>query len=433
MKFRTTFLLVMDVVLVNVGIILAFLVRFRGKLPQINFIPYTKIWYILLIFYTGCFYLYGLYRKKRQSLSNIFLSVSKAMNMATLLGVGFTYVFRHRAGNFPTTVFFLSWVINIFLITFYRFLLFKKEMVPKKLLIIGEEIGQIITNLQHYQSEYKAVAVLKELNEDVLSLIKEKGIEEVIIGSGENVPGKILDIIESCKGSGVKFRLVPDLYEIFLTKVSTGDIDGLPLVELETEPISGFYWDIKRAMDIVISLLCLIIFSPLFLIIPILIKRDSKGPVFFRQDRVGKDGKIFTLCKFRSMVVDAEKDTGPIFAKEEDSRLTNVGKFIRKTHLDESPQLINILKGEMSFVGPRPERPYFVEQFKKEVPGYMQRLAVRPGLTGLRQVYAYYDTKPRHKLRYDLLYIRNYSPFLDLKIILKTIQSLWRKYYRYEK
>jgi len=428
-RFNAILLLIMDAIFINAGIILAFLIRFRGTLPARNFVPYLKIWYILLIFYLGCFYLSGLYRQRRQRLWSIFLSVAKSMNLATLFAVGFAYVFRHRFGAFPTTVFFLSWLINIFLITIYRFLLFRKEMAPKRLLIIAgeEESGPIVTNLQQDRNEYNVIAILRELNEELPSIIKEKEIEEVIIARGENISDRLVKVIESCRGTGVKFRLVPDLYEIFFARVNIADLNGSVFVELETEPISGFYWDIKRAMDIVLSLLGLIILSPLFILIPVLIKLDSPGSVFFKQDRVGKDGRIFTIYKFRSMFEDAEKDTGPVFAGEEDSRITRIGRFLRNSHLDEIPQLFNILKGEMSFIGPRPERPYFIEKFKKEVPGYMQRLSVRPGLTGLAQVYASYYVSPHNKLRYDLLYIRNYSPLLDLQILYRTIQILWRR------
>jgi exopolysaccharide biosynthesis polyprenyl glycosylphosphotransferase len=183
----------------------------------------------------------------------------------------------------------------------------------------------------------------------------------------------------------------------------------------------------KRLADILLSVLGLILAAPLMIVVAMLIKIDSQGPVFYRQQRVGQNGKRFTLSKFRSMRDDAEAITGPIFADKDDLRITRVGRGLRTTRVDELPQLLNVLKGEMSFVGPRPERPFFVEQFAKEIPYYTQRLSVRPGLTGWAQVcYSYGATVEDavEKLRLDLYYIKNLSLILDLFIIMKTLKII---------
>jgi exopolysaccharide biosynthesis polyprenyl glycosylphosphotransferase len=181
------------------------------------------------------------------------------------------------------------------------------------------------------------------------------------------------------------------------------------------------YLIIKRFFDIILSLIGLILAMPIILITAIAIKLESEGPVFFLQERTGLNGKTFKIIKLRSMRVDAEKN-GPQWAQKNDSRVTKVGKFIRKTRIDELPQLINVLKGDMSILGPRPERPVFVKQFSKEIPGFEKRLLVKPGLTGWAQVNGGYDITPEEKLKYDLHYINNMSLLLDLKIILKTIK-----------
>ena len=185
------------------------------------------------------------------------------------------------------------------------------------------------------------------------------------------------------------------------------------------------YHMVKRAFDVTASLLGIVFLSPLFLLTAILIKCTSKGPVLFKQTRVGQDGILFDIYKFRTMRTDAEKETGPVWAADNDSRLIPVGKFLRKAHIDEIPQFINILKGEMSLIGPRPERPVFVQQFKKEITNYEKRLAVKPGLTGLAQVWHKYDETiedVRKKIKYDLLYIKKLCLWTDVRILLRTVR-----------
>jgi len=190
------------------------------------------------------------------------------------------------------------------------------------------------------------------------------------------------------------------------------------------------YFIFKRLFDIFLASIGLILSLPLWLIIAIAIKLEDGGPIFYSQERVGKDGKIFRILKFRSMIPDAEKDTGAIWASENDPRVTKVGRILRATAMDELPQLLNILKGDMSFVGPRPERPELVEEFTKKFPDFKKRFAVKPGLTGIAQIYGQYDTPPQHKLKYDLLYIKKQSFLLDLKLILLsfyiTLRGKWQ-------
>lgn len=184
----------------------------------------------------------------------------------------------------------------------------------------------------------------------------------------------------------------------------------------------------KRAFDIVLSILAIIILSPLIGIIVILVKCTSKGPIIYSQIRVGKDGRLFNIYKFRTMKVDAEKTTGPIWAGAKDSRITPIGSFLRKTHMDEIPQFVNVLRGEMSVIGPRPERPVFVEQFVKEIPNYSKRLCVKPGITGLAQVWHRYDETiedVKKKIKYDLLYIKKICLWTDIRILFRTVRVVF--------
>jgi len=204
----------------------------------------------------------------------------------------------------------------------------------------------------------------------------------------------------------------------------TNQIYGFPLIDILPHRMPEWERKIKRLMDITISSAILIAFFPFWLLIAIAIKLDSNGPVFYKQERVGKDGKKFMIYKFRSMVHDAESKTGPKWAQREDPRMTWFGKLIRKPRLDEVPQFFNVLKGEMSLIGPRPERPYFVEKFKREIPFYARRLGVKPGITGWAQIKGEYDTtidNVKTKLQYDLFYLENMSLRMDLKVIINTI------------
>lgn len=196
--------------------------------------------------------------------------------------------------------------------------------------------------------------------------------------------------------------------------------------------IAGFvrrtYIALKRAFDIIASITGIICLSPLFIITALLIKLTSKGPIFYKQTRVGKDGELFEMYKFRTMRVDAEQGTGPVWAAKNDPRLIPVGKFLRKSHIDEIPQFINILKGEMSLIGPRPERPVFVDKFKEIIPDYTKRLAVKPGITGLAQVWHRYDETiedVKKKIKYDLLYIKKYCLWTDLRILFRTFRVVF--------
>jgi exopolysaccharide biosynthesis polyprenyl glycosylphosphotransferase len=217
---------------------------------------------------------------------------------------------------------------------------------------------------------------------------------------------------------------MPDLYDIVSGQARISSIYGLPLMEVHPELLKTWESFAKRFLDLLTSLSILILTLPLWMIIAAMIKLNSHGPILYRQMRVGKDGRHFKMLKFRSMKTDAEKHTGPVWAGRNDPRVTKVGRFLRKTHLDELPQFLNVVKGDMSLVGPRPERPFFVEKLSKEIPLYKHRHRVKPGITGWAQVKYKYDENiedVRNKIKYDLFYIENNSWRLDLKILFNTV------------
>jgi exopolysaccharide biosynthesis polyprenyl glycosylphosphotransferase len=272
------------------------------------------------------------------------------------------------------------------------------------------------------QPEFHGYPILGS-HDDIPAVVKKHSVEEVLIATTYDSREEILDIVARCNGMVPAVKVASETLEV-LSGFKTEEIIGHPLIRLYPTNLKTWQRIVKRLVDIIVSLIVLFPLMPVWVLVAVCIVIDSPGPVFFTQERVGKKGRIFKLYKFRSMIPDAEKDTGPVWATRDDKRTTRVGRVIRKLRLDEVPQFINVFKGEMSLVGPRPERPFFVEQLKGEVRYYTRRLLVRPGITGWAQVKHRYDTSledVKEKIRYDLFYLENMSLTLDLKILLRTI------------
>ncbi len=258
---------------------------------------------------------------------------------------------------------------------------------------------------------------------ELTTIIPQHGVKDVLIALDSSDHRQLLQIIAQCSVLNVGLKIIPDLYDIISGQARTNQIYGFPLIEISPQIISPWEEFLKRTFDIGFSASVIVFGFPVWLFVALIVKMESPGPVIYKQERVGKDGKVFRIFKFRSMRQDAES-AGPQWANKRDARVTRVGKWLRKLHLDEIPQMWNIFKGEMSLVGPRPERPVFVEQLSKEIPLYLRRLKVRPGLTGWAQVKHKYDESVddvRKKVQYDLFYIENMSLRMDVKIILSTI------------
>jgi Undecaprenyl-phosphate glucose phosphotransferase len=236
---------------------------------------------------------------------------------------------------------------------------------------------------------------------------------------------EILKIASKCDRGRVTVKVFPDVFQIMATEVSIGDLGGLPLLTMRDVALRGWRLTVKRVIDLVGSAVALVMLSPLMMFIAVLIKLDSEGPVFYSQERMGLDGKRFMMLKFRSMRTDAEDETGPVWAMPNDSRRTRLGVTIRRFSADELPQFINVLLGNMSLVGPRPERPIFVEQFKQSIPRYMDRHREKAGITGWAQVNGLRgDTSIIERTKYDLWYIENWSVALDLRILARTVLNI---------
>jgi sugar transferase (PEP-CTERM system associated) len=261
--------------------------------------------------------------------------------------------------------------------------------------------------------------------EQLTELIARERIDQIIVALPDRRGTLPLETLLACKMRGVEVTEGTTFYERVSGKILLETLRPSWIIFSSGFTVSPLIRLLKRLEDLCLASLGLLLTLPVMAVLAILIKLDSRGPAWFTQERLGEDGKAFILFKFRSMFVGAEAATGPVFAGEHDARVTRIGRFLRATRLDELPQLFNVLKGDMSFIGPRPERPFFVEQFAKEIPYYTQRLSVKPGITGWAQVnYPYGATLEDavEKLRLDLYYIKNMSLFLDLLIILKTVK-----------
>ena len=270
--------------------------------------------------------------------------------------------------------------------------------------------------------EYEGTRLLGT-TDDLKSLIERHAVKDILIALESADHDKLLDVISNCNGHDVSMKILPDMYDIISGQARTNQIYGFPLIEIMPQIMQPWEQSMKRLTDICASLIVLFFSSPLWVLISIAIKMDTPGPVVYSQERVGKDGKIFKMHKFRSMRSDAEKESGPVWAPQNDNRVTKIGRFLRNSRLDEIPQFINVLDGDMSLVGPRPERPFFVEKLSKQIPLYLRRLKVRPGITGWAQIKQGYDRTiedVKSKVRYDLFYIENMSFRMDIKIILYT-------------
>lgn len=267
-------------------------------------------------------------------------------------------------------------------------------------------------------------AVVLGSPKELAAILKtHKDIHEVVLAKQGLAPEAVLRIIYECEKELVTFRWISDLFGLIASKMTVSHVGGVGLLSFSDSPLAD--WEnrfLKRSMDMILSAMALLSLAPAFLLLAVLVKLDSKGPVFYRQKRIGEDGRIFSLYKFRTMRPDAEETSGPVWARQNDPRRTRLGSFLREWNLDELPQLWNVFLGHMSLVGPRPERPFFVSQFREDIPRYMARHTIRSGLTGWAQVNGLRgNTSIEERTKFDLYYIENWSLLFDIKILFMTL------------
>ena len=409
-------LLLTNAILINLAFILSYLIRYGLPLPKYNFTPYKKSFIFVTLIYISALAFLRVYKNRFRSSWDLFKRVFMGLFFGTLLSIAFVYIFRINWGAFPTTVFALSFLINLLLLfKLNQYVLKSGKRIKKKVLVIGSEDTDEIVGRK---------AVIEKIGTDEIGQITRfNDIDEVVICDSikdNRILNLLIYLVQNLK---IDIVFSPSIYTELLSSRINGD-DSVHFISTffgEKRDIEEF---MMRVLDIAGSILILLVSLPATILICLLIKISSSGPIFYTQQRVGKDGRLFILYKFRTMVKDAEKEVGPVLASRNDPRVTKVGKLLRVMRLDELPQLINVLKGDMSLVGPRPERPHFVKKHKAL---HELRLAVKPGLTGLAQIRSFYDLKPQHKIRYDYLYIQKRSLLLNLYILLRTIPAVFSR------
>ena len=422
------------------------------EIGVLSFQFYMKLLILIVPLYILLYYAFNLYTAKRVQgrrleLSNIVMANTIGL-MLLFTGLFLVQSYNADYKNFSRSMFFYFYVVNICAEEAVRLAIRhvlrnirKNGYNLKHILLVGysraaeQYIDRIIQNPQWGYNvrgilddniargtTYKGVKVIGSIG-NLLYILPQNQLDEIAITLGLEEYYKLERIVAECEKSGVHTKFIPDYGNIIPTKPYTEDLLGLPVINIRYVPLSNtFNALVKRCFDIVGSIVCIILFSPIMLGTAIVVKGTSSGPLIFKQERVGLHNKPFSMYKFRTMYVQTEEEERKGWTKKDDPRVTKVGRFLRKTSLDEFPQLFNVLKGDMSLVGPRPERPQYVEKFREEIPRYMIKHQVRPGMTGWAQVNGYRgDTSIRKRIEHDLYYIENWTLGLDVKILVLTV------------
>ena len=451
-EFFKSLLFITDLALISLTWLGTYFLRFKtNPVPAPTGIPPFQDYVVLLpgilVIWGIVFKVFDLYRPRRISshLSEIW-DITKACSLAILMVVALTFFLKQF--QFSRLVFILFWFFIIVLLTLSRWgfretlrYFRRRGYNLRYALIIGAgPLGtELVKKLQsHKELGLKIVGYLtrkpakvgKDINgikvlgtyDQLPEIIGSKSIDQIFIALPHDEYGGMDKILHFLQRQTVDVRIVPDLYQFMTIRRQVEMFDGLPIVTLQSTPLYGWGSILKRSTDILFSLLILFFTFPFMILAALLVKFTSSGPILYKQKRMGYDGKIFYILKFRTMYQDAEQITGPVQAKKNDPRRTFIGSILRRTSLDELPQFINVLKGEMSVVGPRPERPEFVEKFRLAIPKYMLRHKIKAGITGLAQVNGWRgNTSVEERIKCDLEYIEKWSLTLDLKVMWLTI------------
>jgi len=435
-KFYKVAIVLVDLLLINFAYILAFLIKFNFSLPEFNFTPYLDAMPFITIAALVYLDVYGLLKFYRKTFYDAVISVFFVVFLQGITTVAITYF--NQGFSFPRSVLIMAPFIQfILLICWKAFILHIRKRISEraKMMIIGTPedidhvVGKVRLSADTLNIKINHISTSTDFN-DIKYKMRE--VSEVLICSSVSNDLK-MNIMSYCMANKKIVYIIPQLFEISMVNSKMVQFEDMPALMVDGIGLTIEQRFFKRIFDIIISFIGTILASPIMLFAAIAVKLSSKGPVLYSQERVTFDNKVFKIYKFRTMRVDAEEDTGPVISGGDDPRVTRIGRFLRKYRIDELPQLINVLSGDMSFVGPRSERPFFVEQFSKEIPGYTHRVSVKAGLTGFAQVLGSYDTSPEDKLRYDLIYIRNYSLLLDIKLIMQTVKVVFTGHTVYNK
>ena len=463
-RLLVAFYVCSDALLGIFAFILAYVIRFESGLIPITkgyppFSQYLNILPFIGVLVPLAFHVQGLYRLRRgRSRVDDFFAVFVGSTLAVVLGVVATLYFQayyvrdelkdRGAYEVSQLVWAVFLLVNVLLTYLSRETVrtvlerrWRAGIGLKRILIAGAgELGRLVADkiLEHRELGYQIVGFVDDRaggdylghrGLPLLGTLDEAGeiaasedIDHLYVALPAEDHVRMLQLLENIGQECVDVKVVPDLLQVIALRARLEDLDGIPIVNINDVPLQGFNSVLKRSIDIALSAVALALLSIPFALIALTIRLTSPGRVFYTQERMGLDGKPFVITKFRSMYHDAERETGPVWASQDDPRCTPIGRLLRRTNSDELPQLWNVLKGDMSLVGPRPERPFFVSQFKQRIPQYMLRHKVRAGLTGWAQVNGWRgNTSIEKRIEYDLYYIENWSVSLDVKIMWLTL------------
>ena len=447
-----------DAVAIETAFLLSYWLRFFSPLtstfevtlgvpPLSTYVNSSLIFIPVWLFVFQSRKMYG--ARRNSHLSDEFFAIVRLVSIGLLIVMSATFFYREF--SFSRGVFILLWGTAITTITTGRFvimefekLLYRRGKELKTVAIVGsnEAADEIFSQLSShpylgydvvgYYADSPAAPALKLSGEKYLGPIKELPnglttyrLQAALIALSYKEHPQLLEMIRDAEGLNIEMLMVPDMLDMMTSRVRIQDIEGIPFLKIKEIPLSTWNRISKRVFDIIFSSLILLVTLPFTLILGAIIKITSSGPIFFVQERISLDGNPFFVIKFRTMSTDAEVSTGPVRAKKGDPRVTSIGRILRRTSLDELPQLWNVLTGHMSIVGPRPERPFFVEQFKGKIPRYLERHRVKTGMTGWAQVNGLRGDAPiGERTKYDIYYVENWSLVFDMKIILKTIRAV---------
>ncbi|MBD5490136.1 MAG: undecaprenyl-phosphate glucose phosphotransferase [Lachnospiraceae bacterium] len=453
-KYFNRLHVVLDAVIIAVSYMLAWYIRFASPISYIDasvgvlsMTTYFKMLYVIVPGYLILYYNFNLYTPKRATVHKYeILNIFQANVVGMILLMAGWYLVSQI--HFSRAMMAYYFIINILLTTLGRSLIRtllqyfrEKGYNLKYILLVGysraaeEYINRINSNPQWGYvvrgilddsvpsgTLYKGVKVVGKI-ENLLYILPQNKLDEIAITLSLKDYDNLEHIVDICEKSGVHTKFIPDYNSMFPSRPYTEDLMGLPVINIRYVPLTNtLNWIAKRVVDVVVALIGLVVSSPVMLISAFAIGCTSRGPIIFRQERIGLHNKPFKMYKFRTMEVQKPSTEQHGWTTKDDPRVTKVGKLLRKTSIDELPQLFNILKGDMSVVGPRPERPQFVEKFKEEIPRYMVKHQVRPGLTGWAQINGYRgDTSIKRRIEYDIFYIENWTMSFDIKIMFLTI------------
>ncbi len=413
-------------------------------LPPLQIYFYSSL--VVIMIWLVIFYMMGAYKTRRNvtkidEINLIIKGVTFGMLIVT------SAAFYYRGFSYSRPIFIFIWIFSILsmsiskiLIMNYEYYLHRKKKGIFKAAVVGSSRwrNDIYETIQ--QNPGLGLDVVGYIGENpfllkkspylgsfdhIHDIVKKNHIDVLYLALSEEEGPKLIFLLTACIGLNIEFYLVPNFLEMITSRFRVESLGGIPVLKIKDVAITGWNAVFKRIFDLFVSFVILALFWPAFFLVALVIKLDSQGTVFYRQRRVGIDGYEYTLIKFRTMYMEAEKETGPVWAKKDDTRVTRIGRILRRTSIDELPQLLNVLKGEMSLVGPRPERPHFVKKFRNQIPKYLERHRVKSGMTGWAQVNGLRGEVPIEKrTQYDIYYVENWSFLFDIKILMMTIWAI---------